>query len=647
MIKRGWLLFILLIIGAGIIIIPDVYSQSLNDFNDYSSLKIGITVNNSFYVTTANSQIDFISANLSFFPKTEDAQKVESLNIDSIPLSSIKSYDKTNIPFYWQNPTSLNYYLAVDSVVSITNAIIPIDRKIIFPITKIDNQFTKPTEKIDVNEDIRNKAQELAAGEDDLFVLSFKVAEWVETNVKYDLTSLTSEAVQKSSWVMASREGVCDELTNLFISMMRSLGIPTRYISGLAYSNIKHAWGPHAWAEVYFPDKGWIPFDVTYRQFGWVDPSHVKLKTSLDSGESSIKYLWKGNGLDIKVNKINVNANLVELGEKLKNGPVILKARALANNVGPGSYVPIEVSVENTQQFYVPETISVVKAPELEGSNIKAVLLKPGEVKKLYWVMKIPTDLDPSYVYTTTFEAEDSFHEAVSTNISYNFNGDIYSKEGAMKFAEVVDNKIYSKDLELKCDHPSYAYSYEDFLIKCTVSNKGNVPLDNLRICLAQDCKVTRLGISEESYPSFVLKGLQQGRTNVEVLASNSEISASYRVSFNILENPDLTIEQFSYSPAVVYGSDLEIDALFVVKAPVNDLKLYVDDYHIATISTLDSSKRASIKMSSTNLKRFDSFNLKMTFKDKNSRDYTINKTYTLTITNVPWYVKLFRWLAG
>ena len=166
--------------------------------------KIGITVNNSFYVTTANSQIDFISANL-FFPKTEDAQKVESLNIDSIPLSSIKPYDKTNIPFYWQNPTSLNYYLAVDSVVSITNAIIPIDRKIIFPITKIDNQFTKPTEKIDVNEDIRNKAQELAAGEDDLFVLSFKVAEWVETNVKYDLTSLTSEAVQKSSWVMASR----------------------------------------------------------------------------------------------------------------------------------------------------------------------------------------------------------------------------------------------------------------------------------------------------------------------------------------------------------------------------------------------------------------------------------------------------------
>lgn len=639
--KRGLILLVLLILA------PFVYSQSVNDYNDYSSLKIGISVNNSFYVTTLNPKIDFISANLSFFPRTEDVQKVESIDIDSIPASTLKSYDKNTIPFYWKNPTSMNYYLAIDSIVSVTNAIIPIDRKIDFPIEKMDNQFTKPTEKIDIDEEIRAKVQELAAGESDLFVVSFKIAEWVEENVKYDLTSLTSEAVQKSSWVMKNKEGVCDELTNLFISMMRSLGIPARFVSGVAYSNIRHSWGPHAWAEVYFPDKGWVPFDVTYREFGWLDPSHVKLKTSLDSGESSIKYLWMGNNIDVHVNKINVNANLVELGEKIKNGPVVLKTRALADNIGPGSYVPIEVSVENTQQFYVPETISVVKAPELEGSNIKNILLKPGEIKKLYWIMKIPNDLDPSYVYTTTFEAEDFFHEASVANVSYNFNGDIYSRESAMKFTSAIDPKVYSKDLELKCEHQSYAYSYEDFLISCTVRNKGNSELNNLRICLANDCKVTRLGISEESYPSFILKDLQPGRTNVEVLASNNDISASYRVSFNIFENPDLTVEQFSYSPAVSYDSDLEIDALLVVKAPVHDLKIFVDDYHIATISSLDSSKRALIKVSSANLKRFNSFNLKMTFKDRNEREYSVSKDYPVQVVNVPWYVVFVRWLFG
>jgi transglutaminase-like putative cysteine protease len=95
-------------------------------------------------------------------------------------------------------------------------------------------KYTSPSEKIDINDDIKKQAEKLAAGEDDLYVVVFKLADWVNSNIAYNLSSATSEATLPSSWVLANKYGVCDELSNLFISMCRSLGIPARFVSGIA-----------------------------------------------------------------------------------------------------------------------------------------------------------------------------------------------------------------------------------------------------------------------------------------------------------------------------------------------------------------------------------------------------------------------------
>ena len=60
---------------------------------------------------------------------------------------------------------------------------------------------------------------------DDLFIVVYKLAEWVKTNVNYDLSTLTASVSQKASWVLDNKEGVCDEITNLFIALSRALGI--------------------------------------------------------------------------------------------------------------------------------------------------------------------------------------------------------------------------------------------------------------------------------------------------------------------------------------------------------------------------------------------------------------------------------------
>ena len=67
--------------------------------------------------------------------------------------------------------------------------------------------------------------------------------------------------------VLALKAGVCQDFAHLFIAVARSMGVPTRYVSG--YIHLPK-WGQkamtasHAWAEAWVPSRGWIGFDATH-----------------------------------------------------------------------------------------------------------------------------------------------------------------------------------------------------------------------------------------------------------------------------------------------------------------------------------------------------------------------------------------------
>ena len=84
------------------------------------------------------------------------------------------------------------------------------------------------------------------------------VNEWVYQRVRYQrgATSVFTTAAD----VLESLVGVCQDKTHLALGMMRALGIPARYVSGLL---TRQPGETHAWLEFLHPDCGWLAADPT------------------------------------------------------------------------------------------------------------------------------------------------------------------------------------------------------------------------------------------------------------------------------------------------------------------------------------------------------------------------------------------------
>lgn len=67
---------------------------------------------------------------------------------------------------------------------------------------------------------------------------------------------------------LATRRGVCQDFTHIMIALVRSLGIPCRYVSGYLFHRTEDhdrsaEDATHAWVEAYLPELEWIGFDPT------------------------------------------------------------------------------------------------------------------------------------------------------------------------------------------------------------------------------------------------------------------------------------------------------------------------------------------------------------------------------------------------
>lgn len=606
--------------------------------------------------STPSGYIDTATINLTFFPKQTETQ--ELLKLYTNPLAD---FTGNSLKFTFRKPQG-KFDFQVNADVKTTNTFPEIKNKIKFPIEELPKDiliYTKPSETIDSgNEDIVRLASELARGEDDLYAAVFKIADWTKNNIEYNLSTLTADVSQKASWVLENRQGVCDELTSLFIALLRSVGIPARFISGISYTNSElfpENWGAHGWAEVYFPGYGWVPFDVTYGEYGWTDPTHIKFKETVDSDEPSTFYQWIGRNADLKTRKLDIKTELMEKIGYFKT-PLYLEASPLKQSISFGSYNLVTATLENLNDFYYATELRLGNPKEIKiiGNEQKSILLLPREKKRVLWILKLDQSLDSRYIYTFPILVSTTNNITFQTSFSSSARENDVSFEEVEKIAKLLEEekeKRYSGNVILDCKAgKGEFYEYEDVEVYCEAKNTGNIFLEDVDACFENQCKKLSLGISQAKNITFEVDTSVIGIRESPVTLRNELVSKAYHIDFKVNDAPKIEIENLEFPNNLSYNDNFSISFILAKKSQSNPKGIEVAFSQNGiekkwSINELPENRKFVLNFAGKQLRYgANNYRISVNYFDWLKREYNVSSEFLIGLANVTLIQRILLW---
>ena len=111
--------------------------------------------------------------------------------------------------------------------------------------------------------EIRSIAQRVKSetGSDDTWTVARALFIWLKSNTVYYINLEAYNYSRTPIDTLHSGKGKCDELSNLYISMLRADGIPARFIKGYIVERGPEQYIGHKWVEFY--DGEWVPVEVS------------------------------------------------------------------------------------------------------------------------------------------------------------------------------------------------------------------------------------------------------------------------------------------------------------------------------------------------------------------------------------------------
>ncbi|MEF2280224.1 transglutaminase family protein [Deinococcus sp. YIM 134068] len=138
---------------------------------------------------------------------------------------------------------------------------------------------------------------------DDLPTFLMDLTTYLRRRFTYD-TRATSVGTPLAEFATHGR-GVCQDFTHAMLGVVRTLGVPARYVSGYLYSGgeMRGAEATHAWVECLLPGYGWLGYDPTNDCLA--RERHVKIGHGREySDVSPVRGTYYGGGrgeLDVEV----------------------------------------------------------------------------------------------------------------------------------------------------------------------------------------------------------------------------------------------------------------------------------------------------------------------------------------------------------
>ncbi len=190
------------------------------------------------------------------------------------------------------------------------------------------------------NSNIKRIAQNVVdeAETDNSFLLAKALFLWLKENTAYQIHSDIG-SVQPAAVTFQKKTGDCDDLSFLYISLCRAVGIPARFIRGYLLSEDitgNMIATPHAWTEVFvggsIGNGGWIPVESACQSpdmntqvnqnFGVENAFHLRLfiddgsNESMNMSLSGISYKTYDFKRDVKLQSFAEVEGYVELESK-------------------------------------------------------------------------------------------------------------------------------------------------------------------------------------------------------------------------------------------------------------------------------------------------------------------------------------------
>ena len=518
-----------------------------NNLYQQDSLEVEATIAGGFTLEAegSNPTIQEVTTELVLYPQEDFRQSTINLDTSGTPREN-------SLFFRWDNPQLGTKTFGYIARIKTVNERLKVRNKIPFPLPAQSirgfEPYLQPTETIDsADPSIVAKATELVEGENDLYKVLFKLANWVDENVKYDLTTLTAETSQKASWVLENKEGVCDEMTSLFVAMARAVGIPARFVSGVSYTTsdlFDEPWQPHGWAEVYFPDIGWVSFDIAFGEYGYIDVTHIKLRDGFDPQEPATRYEWLANNVDLDARPLKVTVKVLETGAHLPDD-IELEQEILASETGFGSYNLVKGIVKNKADYYASSTLQLSVPPELEilGRNKRTILLLPKETRETFWILKVPATLDENFVYTFPANIYTEKNVSVRDQFTVQSGKQFYSQQEIQQLVVKDEEKSYSRKISVDCDYPREMKLHQQADFTCRIKNTGNANLRGVNFCLESVCDEINLAINQEWRAAVKITGDTAGWQKAVVSAENELVEKRMVLEYVVLDDPALKLE--------------------------------------------------------------------------------------------------------
>lgn len=606
---------------------------------DRATLELTITSAVTFRETGSQAFVSEAEADLSWIPRETWNQDIES--IKTTPTADLGD---TAI-FTWNQPSFRRYDLTLTALLSTNNGITPVIDKPPFPLLNLGADlavYTRPSLMIDMNDDIRRLANQLAAGKDDQYEVVFTFADWVTTSIEYDLNTFTADAVYPSSWVLEQRYGVCDEMTNLFISLNRAVGIPARFVSGLAYTEMDFVpdnWGGHGWAEVYFPEVGWIPFDVTYGEYGYVDSGHIKLKDSVDSQETSIEFT--GSGFDFNIISEPLEFDVDILGTSPRNYEFIeAELTAFADEVRFGSYNQLTLRIKNLRDYYVSTRVELGETTQLTqiGSGEKNILLKPYEEQTVEFLVRVDEDLDSNFFYTFPVAAFTKLGEPAEISFEASTDGPML---GRNLFEQETSEK-QDAGIDIQCDYDSPVK--ETANIECTFSSDKTF---RGKACIDTYCRDVALG-EETLMRNF---SRTPGIYTIPVTFSNKDAYSSQFITLHILDETTAEIRDIQLPSTLRFGEEAMLNFTVVrtsESAPINAFVTVNHEFfsHTWEQESLFSKNEFQLRFTGNRLRAGDNtIEFIVRFEDEFGEQHEVNRIAKIALVDLTFQERVTLWL--